>query len=121
MKVTTLTICLLAFLFVFQAQTFAATYVVATNTDPDNTQGSCAANDACTLRQAINTANAVAGDDVINFAAVLSGQTILLTPALRQLSITSNITINALAVTNVSVSGGGAVRAFFIRPLAKVA
>lgn len=102
------------FCLLFQAQTFAATYVVTTNTDPDNTQGSCAANGACTLRQAINTANAVAGDDVINFAAGLSGQTILLTPALMQLSITSNITINALAVTNVSVSGGGRVRVFFI-------
>jgi CSLREA domain-containing protein len=115
MKLTILSVCLLAFLFTFSTQTFAATYVVTTFTDPDNTQGACAAGGGCTLRQAINTANAVAGDDVINFAAGLSGQTILLTPALGQLSITSNITIDALAVANVSVSGGGAVRVFDIQ------
>jgi len=116
MKVTSFSVCRVAFLFTFVTRTFAAVYVVTTNTDADQTQGSCAANGACTLRQAINTANAIAGDDVINFAAGLSGQTILLTPGLGQLGITSNITIDALAVANVSVSGGGAVRVFDITP-----
>jgi CSLREA domain-containing protein len=102
MRITILPFCLLAFLFAFPAQTFAATFVVTTFTDPDNTQGACAAGGGCTLRQAINTANAVAGDDTINFAAVLSGQTILLTPALGQLVISTNMTIDALTVTNVS-------------------
>lgn len=64
----------------------------------------------CSLRQAINTANGVPGADTINFDAGLSGQTIPLIPALGELSISSNITIDALAVANVLVSGGGTNR-----------
>ena len=114
MKITILSVCLLAFLFILPTQIFSATFVVTTFTDPDNTQGACAAGGGCTLRQAINTANAVAGDDTINFAAVLSGQTILLTPALGQLVISTNMTIDALTVRNVSVSGTTATRVFDI-------
>jgi hypothetical protein len=50
----------------------------------------------------------------------LSGQTILLTPALGQLVISTNMTIDALAVANVSVSGGNATRVFKVSSLVAV-
>ncbi len=99
--------------FAAAQNTFAATYVVTIKTDGGDPLGACAmVGGTCSLRQAINTANGVAGADTINFDAGLSGQTITLTPALGELSISSNITIDALAVANVSVSGGGANRVF---------
>jgi parallel beta-helix repeat protein/predicted outer membrane repeat protein len=94
--------------------TFAATYVVTINTDGGDPLGACTANGVCSLRQAINTANGITGSDTINFAAGLSGQTITLNPALGQLAVSSNIAIDAGAVTNVSVSGGTTTRVFNI-------
>ena len=47
--------------FVFALVAFdvrAATFVVTTDQDPDNTTGNCLTNGACSLRQAVNSANA---------------------------------------------------------------
>lgn len=92
----------------------AATFIVTTNADPDNTAGSCAANGTCSLRQAVNAANATAGDDTINFAAGLANQIITLTVGLNDIDITSNTVIDATGVNGIKVSGANAIRVFLI-------
>jgi CSLREA domain-containing protein len=44
-------------------------YNVTRQDDPDNTQGACAVGGSCSLREAVNTANAHAGADVITLGA----------------------------------------------------
>ena len=95
-------------------QTNAATFIVTTNADPDNTAGTCATNGTCSLRQAVNSANAAAGDDTINFAASLANQSITLTSALGDIDITSNVVVDATGVSGLQASGANAVRVFFI-------
>jgi CSLREA domain-containing protein/uncharacterized repeat protein (TIGR01451 family) len=67
----------------------AATFIV--NSADDHNDTACTAGD-CTLREAINAANANAGTDVINFAIGSGAQTINLTSALPL--ITGAVTIN---------------------------
>lgn len=128
MKITFLPLCLLAFLFTFPSQAFvaqasAATITVNTTTDVN------AANGLCTLREAIDNANtdsglgspdcaSGSGADTITFAASLANQTITLT--LGELNIISNMTIEAPAGSNLTVSGGGMVRVFNITPASSV-
>ena len=95
-------------------QTNAVTFIVTTNADPDNTTGSCAANGTCSLRQAVNAANAAACDDTIDFAAGLANQIITLMQALNDIDITSNVVIDATGVSGIQVSGANAIRVFFI-------
>jgi hypothetical protein len=99
MKLSILSVCLLAFLFTFSTQTFAASFVV--NNNGDTNDANTADNlclDAlgnCTLRAAIQQANALAGDDTITFA--------LATPA------TINLTIGELLInSNITIIGAGA-------------
>ncbi len=84
-------------LFVFpSAARSATTFTVTTIADPGD--GTCAAagtGDGCTLREAIAAANSAAGDDIIVFAAGVTG-TIQLTAALPNLS------------SNISLQGPGA-------------
>jgi len=99
-------ICVL--LLLANGQAFAATITV------DNT--------TCTLPNAIDSANndtatggctAGSGDDIIDFDAALSGQTITLTAALPDL--TTNITINGSSLTShVQISGANTSRVFNI-------
>ncbi len=93
------------------AYEFPAALIVTRSDDRNN--ATCAPGD-CSLREAINAANTLPDTDAIKFAAGLSGQTILLTPALGQLNITSNLTIDASAAANLSISGGGEVSVFRI-------
>ncbi len=81
----------------------AATYTV-TNTD-DSGAGS--------LRQAILDANANPGADVIDATGV-SG-TITINPANYFLVITDDVTINGPGQANLTISGGGASRIFWIQ------
>jgi hypothetical protein len=79
-------------------------------------------NSTCTLPNAITSANtdtatgscaAGSGNDIINFASALSGQTIALTSALPDL--TTNITIDGSSLTShVQISGANAYRVFNI-------
>lgn len=107
---------LMAAMFVFSAQARAATFVVSSDVDsadaaPGN--GVCAdSTGRCTLRAAVQEANAFAGADTINFAASLSGYPVTL--ALGEIAITENLTINGLGANQSTVSGGGVSRIFFI-------
>jgi CSLREA domain-containing protein len=85
----------------------ANTFVVTTLADPGD--GICTAanvGDGCTLREAINAANALAGADTIDATGV-SG-TIGLTAALPDLS--SDITILGPGATLLKVSRSGSAR-----------
>ncbi len=79
----------------------------------DRNNPNCVPGD-CSLREAVNAANVNVGAEAINFAAGLSGQTILLSPALGPLNITNSLTIDASAAANLSVSGGGEISVFGI-------
>jgi CSLREA domain-containing protein len=87
------------------------TYLVNSTNDPGD--GTCNAAE-CTLREAINSANAnIGGTDQINFDASLAGQTITLTSG--QLPITDvsgTLTINGLGANQLAVSGNNASRVF---------
>ncbi len=123
MKITTFSVCLLAFLFTFPSQTFVAQASAATITVNSETDTFTGGNGQCTLREAILNANnnsqsssdctAGSGDDTINFTASLANKTITLT---GQIVITSNITINAQAAAGLSVSGNNSSRVFEIFP-----
>ena len=122
MKITILPLCLLAFLFTFLTQTFVVETNAATITVNSATDTFIGGNGECTLREAILNANndspsspdctAGSGADTINFTAQLANQTITLRSS--QLSITSNITIDTLAVAGLSVSGNNSSRVFAI-------
>lgn len=96
------------FVFVFSFTTFGATYIV-TRTDDRN--ATCNSGVDCSLREAINAANAAGGDDTIEFN--LLAQTINLT--IGELLITGNITITGpgarlLTVQRSTVPGTGNFR-----------
>src|SRR4051812_12112917 len=69
---------------------------------------------AGSLRQAINDANALAGDDIINFS--LSGCPCTITLTSGELSIANkgSVTINGLGANLLRVSGNNQSRVFFI-------
>jgi hypothetical protein len=86
----------------------ATNYVVNLTTDPDNTMGQCAAAGNCSLRQAVNTANANAGADVITFSV----NTITLTnaPDAGGVAPSDSVTIDGGGTVTINVTGGA--RAF---------
>jgi CSLREA domain-containing protein len=88
--------------------TSIAPLIVTTTADHDD--GSCAGGD-CTLREAINAANAANGTNSILFASGLSG-TITLQPALGPLTVTDSVIIVGPGARLLSVSGNGAIRVF---------
>jgi CSLREA domain-containing protein len=124
MKVTILTTCLLAFLFTFPSQTFVAQANAATIVVNSATDTFTGGDGQCSLREAIFYANndsqpaadcaKGSGADTIVFAAALANQTLTLTSPTGELSITSDMTIDATGVANLSVSGGGTRRVFNI-------
>src|SRR5690242_8601464 len=115
-------VALLAFLRVAHADTFTinSTTDVA---DPDPMNAPvCATAGSCTLRAAIQDANAHVGDDTI---VVPAGNYLLsippgteattdLTAAVGDLDITDNVTITGAGSGLVTVDGGGAYRVFHI-------
>lgn len=94
------------FLFTISAQ--AATFTVTTLAD--NESDGCSTNQ-CTLREAVETANSVAGSDTIVFQTGLSGVIVLNG---TQILITSNITINGPGARVLSVSGNNLSRVFAV-------
>jgi predicted outer membrane repeat protein len=106
------------FIFVFSAAAFGAAFVVNNNgdtTDANSTDNLCSdVSGNCTLRAAIEQANALAGDDTItfDFAALLTTITLMR----GQLEITSNITITGTGARNLIISGNNASRVFFVHP-----
>ncbi len=88
-----------------------ATFTVNTTGDGNDNNagnGTCASgivNPVCTLRAAVQEANALAGDDTINFAPSLANQTITLSSLLfSDIDIQSNITIDATGVNGITVA-----------------
>ncbi len=87
-----------------QSSAYAASFVVESLADTGGTPASCGVGDSCTLRQAINLANASAGMDTITFS--LNG-TITLTSTLPTISTTMTLDGSGQAVT---VSGANSYR-----------
>jgi len=83
-------------------------FVVTTTADTDD--GTCNASD-CTLREAINAANATVGTNVIIFGRGVTG-VITLQPGLGTLTITKSVIIRGPGARLLSVSGNGAIRVF---------
>jgi CSLREA domain-containing protein len=88
--------------------TSIALLVVTTTADHDD--GSCGGGD-CTLREAINAANAANGANTILFASGLSG-TITLQSALGPLTVIDSVTIVGPGARILAVSGDEAIRVF---------
>ena len=88
--------------------TAIAPFVVTTTADHDD--GTCNASD-CTLREAINAANAAVGTNTIIFGNGVNG-TITLQSALGTLTVTDSVIIMGPGARFLSVSGNGAIRVF---------
>ena len=86
----------------FAARSEGATFIV--NSTADTNDGTCNSLN-CTLREAINAANAAAGADIISFEV---GGTIVLTSTLPQITDAAGLTIGATP-RRVTISGNGAV------------
>ncbi len=101
---------LFLFILALTISSSAATFTVNSSDDgADTTRGDgiCAsgANAVCTLRAAVQEANALAGDDVINFDATLANQTITLSPNIaNEIRIRSNIVIDAAGLAGLVVA-----------------
>ena len=104
----TLAVALVAFA-IFSGSARAATLTVDDLGDTHDAvagNGSCAdAAGKCTLRAAIEEANALGGDDEIGFAGGLGGT---ITLANGELSIQSNLTITGPGADALTVSGNNA-------------
>jgi LPXTG-site transpeptidase (sortase) family protein len=87
-----------------QTNAYAASFVVESLSDTGGTPLSCGVGDSCTLRQAINLANASAGTDTITFS--LSGTTTL---GSTLPTITSTMTLDGSGQA-VTVSGANSYR-----------
>jgi CSLREA domain-containing protein len=86
----------------------APSFVVTTTDDHDD--GVCDGGD-CTLREAINAANAAAGADTITFKSGVKG-TITLQSGLGPLTVTDSVTITGPGARKLAVSGNNAIRVF---------
>lgn len=86
------------------------TEAVLTVTKTTDTNGTCNSGVDCSLREAIAAANI--GDSIAFSSLFNSAQTITLT--LGELSITKNLTITGPVRNNLTISGAGASRVFFI-------
>ena len=109
MKTSILPLCLLAFLFTFPNQTFvaqanAATFTVTTTADSG----------AGSLRAAVNNSDLFSSEnDVINFSAALSGQSIVLASEIQIRSVEGTLTINGLGANNLTIDGGPGTNRIF--------
>lgn len=92
----------------------AATYTVDNTSDDASKNGCTTKTNDCSLRGAINLANASTDDDTIDFDDSLANQKITLGG--KHLSITDNgrLTINGLGAIRLSVSGDKKSNVFFI-------
>jgi len=124
MKITTFSVCLLAFLFTFPSQTFVAQASAATITVNSAADTFTNGDGQCTLRKALTNANenyrvftdcvvGSSGADTINFTAALANRTITLG---TELIIKDHLTINAQAAPGLSISGNDVTRVFNIFP-----
>lgn len=121
----------LAFLFCLSAagNTFAANFVV-TRTDDRNT--TCNSGVDCSLREAVNAANAAATNDTISFlipagSAGCTAGVCTITLTLGELAVASAATAGTLTITNSTgasnllISGNNTSRVFFVNSGANLA
>ncbi len=101
-------------LFVLAAGSVRGATFTVTRTD--DRAASCLLGD-CSLREAVNAANASPGADVINFNNALLGHTITLD---SQIVISDAVTINGPSATLLTVSGNNATRIFRITASATI-
>ncbi len=105
MKKTLLALFAWCFAFsIAQAATFTVTKTADTN------DGVCDGD--CSLREAIAAAEANAGPDVIDFSNLITQPIIISSPFLV---ITTDMTIDGSRATNLTISGGGNSRIFWIQ------
>ncbi|MEH1971448.1 DUF4347 domain-containing protein [Nostoc sp.] len=94
-----------------------ATFTVNNTGDADDGDAN---NGITTLREAINLANATAGNDAIAFGGVFSDTTPdVITLTSGQLTITDDVTILGTGASNLTVSGNNASRVFEISGLGR--
>ncbi|MFN6484577.1 MULTISPECIES: DUF4347 domain-containing protein [unclassified Nostoc] len=94
-----------------------ATFTVNNTGDADDGNAN---NGITTLREAINLANATAGDDTITFGGVFNDTTPdVITLTSGQLTITDDLTILGTGVSKLTVSGNNASRVFEISGLGR--
>jgi CSLREA domain-containing protein len=99
--------CLIFFVCFAAAQAQSATFIVNSNADTDD--GSCTTGaGGCTLREAINAANATAALDAITFNLGTGTPTITLTSGLPALNNPVTIDGSAGGATRVELNGSGA-------------
>lgn len=117
-------ISVLVFFVCLTTKVFAANFTVNQNGDTSDAaagDGICAdAIGNCTLRAAVDEANALTSDDTVNFAASLANTTITLTSG-NEISInqitgaTGTLTIAGLGADKLTIDGGtGTNRIFFM-------
>ncbi len=100
-------------------QAYAGVLTTFAVNDTGDTDDGDPNNGITTLREAINLANATAGDDTITFGGIFTDETpdtITLTSGL--LTITDDVTILGTGVSNLTVSGNNASTVFEISGLA---
>jgi hypothetical protein len=108
MKLATLSLSLLAFLFVFSTQVFAVPFTVNQSGDA----GDLTCDATCTLRDAVDDANAAVSDDTISFDAGVTN--IVLVNSEIVISNNGALTINGPGANVLTIDGGaGTNRIFF--------
>jgi len=125
MRVTILSVCFLAFLFTFSTQTFAVDFGVNFTSDQHDANiadGFCdiftgVAGAQCTLRAAVEQANALASNDRIFFLLPNNSTVTLTTANGGEIQIEDNGTLQIIGMgaNNLTIDGGaGTNRIFYI-------
>ena len=124
MKHTVLTFCLFAILLTFSSQTFAVDFMVNLTTDEhdastlDNVCDTDLATlgEQCTLRAAVEQANALVTDDLVTFNKLPANSMIILTTANNgEIPIENNggLTISGFGANLLTIDGGAGTNRIF--------
>jgi hypothetical protein len=126
MKISILSVCLLAFLFTFSTQTFAVDFTVNLTTDQHDASladGVCDINSAtveleCSLRAAVEQANVLASNDRILFNLPVNSTITLTIANGGQIPINNNPTLEIIETTtsNLRISGNNTSSVFGVSP-----
>jgi predicted outer membrane repeat protein len=130
MKITFLSVCLLAFLFTLSTQTFAVDFTVNLTTDQHdaNTADSvcdidlATAGEQCSLRAAVEQANALASNDRVLFNLPANSTITLTTANNGEIFIANSGTLEIVGTgaNNLTIGGGAGTNRIFYINLATV-
>lgn len=98
----------------FEQETIQSGATLIVNTTAEHDDGACGVTD-CTLREAVNAANANGDASTINFKPGLSGA-IANTLSPGGLELTNPVTINGPGARTLTISGNSLARIFYILP-----